>query len=69
LKRAYPEGESPWYSMTDLMRLFDVSKGTILNWEADGKIPRAVRMSRKWTRWPKAAVDAVLRSMRENPPP
>jgi predicted DNA-binding transcriptional regulator AlpA len=36
----------------DLAKLFRVSSTTLINWEKDGRLPRAVRVGRKpfWTR-------------------
>ena len=57
-----PNGQGPWYGIRDMVRLFDVSDRCIRKWEAAGRIPRAVRRGRRWTRWPKATVDEFLKT-------
>ena len=53
-------GESPWYTIGDMMRLFDVTDKTIWKWTAAGKLPEPRRHGRRWTRWVKSEVDELL---------
>lgn len=61
MKRPKPTpGMTPWYSIEDMMALFDCCDRTIWKWVSTGKIPRPVRKGRKWSRWPKAQIDALI---------
>lgn len=54
------EGPSPWYSMSDMMRLFDVTDRCVWSWVSAGKLPRPRKQGRRWTRWPKAEIDTLM---------
>lgn len=49
-----------FYSIADLMALFSVTDRTVWKWCASGRLPKPVRMGRKWSRWPKTQIDALL---------
>ena len=51
---------NPWYSKADLAVLFGVGERTIEKWVATGQLPAPRKKGRKWTRWPKAEIDALL---------
>jgi predicted DNA-binding transcriptional regulator AlpA len=70
MKNARPQGESElWYDIRKMMELFDCTDATIRVMEARGQIPRAVRRSRRWTRWVKSEVDQCLKDMLAKPRP
>src|SRR5262249_18917043 len=65
-KRKRPEPSalpSPWYTISDMMRLFSCSDKTVWKWTATGQLPAPVRKGRRWTRWPRETVDALLARM------
>jgi predicted DNA-binding transcriptional regulator AlpA len=55
------EGPSPWYSVSDMMRLFDVTDRCIWTWVSRGLLPQPRKQGRRWTRWVKEEVDALLK--------
>lgn len=59
-KEGAARDDSPWYRLEDMMRLFDVSARTVWTWTAAGKLPQPRRKGRRWTRWPKDEIDALL---------
>lgn len=60
--------ECPWYSLADMVALFSVGERCIWQWSASGRLPKPVRMGRRWTRWYKPTVDALLRKWGGQPP-
>jgi predicted DNA-binding transcriptional regulator AlpA len=56
------EGPSPWYTISDMMRLFDVTDRCIWTWVRAGKLPEPRRQGRRWTRWPREEIDAWLKT-------
>ena len=55
--------ESPWYTFRDVARLYSLSKRSVWRWEDQGRIPKAVRRGKRWTRWRKDEVDRHLAAM------
>lgn len=51
---------SPWYRLADVCLAFDISERTVWTWVSTGKLPEPQRRGKRWTRWPKCAIDAVL---------
>jgi predicted DNA-binding transcriptional regulator AlpA len=63
-KRPRPSNLPPiWYRCEDMCRLFDVSDRTVYRWCAIGKLPKPVKRGRRWSRWLKTEIDAVLAEM------
>lgn len=59
-KPAKPETEGPWYRLADMCRLFDVGARCIHTWVSQGKLPQPRRKGRRWSRWCRAEIDALL---------
>jgi predicted DNA-binding transcriptional regulator AlpA len=51
---------SNWYTADEVARLFEVTKRTVWRWEQQGKVPKAVRKGKRWTRWRRGEVDAAI---------
>lgn len=49
-----------WMDAEEVAEAFDVTPRCIYRWEAEGKIPTAVRRGRRWTRWRRSEIDAAL---------
>ncbi len=58
---ARPDDGGPWYRVEDMVRLFDVTERCIWTWVSQGRLPQPRRIGRRWTRWPKEEIDALLR--------
>jgi prophage regulatory protein len=43
---------------------FGVGKGTIWRWESEGRIPRAIRVTRRTVRWREADIDAHVAALK-----
>ncbi len=57
----------PWYRVAYLARIFDLGERAVWQWVADGRLPSPRRMGRRWTRWPKDEIDALLAKWRGEP--
>jgi predicted DNA-binding transcriptional regulator AlpA len=55
------EGACPWYDISDMMKLFDVTDRCIWTWVSRGLLPKPRKQGRRWTRWVKEEVDARLK--------
>jgi len=53
--------QRPWYDISDMMKLFDVTDRCIWSWVSRGLLPRPRKQGRRWTRWVKEEIDALLK--------
>ena len=59
-RRRSADPGSPWYTVSDVARLLDVTERTVWAWSASGRLPRPVRIGASWTRWAKGSIDSFL---------
>ena len=55
---------SQFYTMDDLIDLFDLSKASIYKWRKKGKFPEPIFSVGKSPRWVKEEIDALLKEIR-----
>lgn len=52
---------SCYYTVEEMADLFGIAEKTVYEWSHLGKLPKPIRKGHRWSRWPKAAVDEILR--------
>jgi predicted DNA-binding transcriptional regulator AlpA len=54
-----------WLTALDLAELLGVTDRCVWSWVKQGKIPRPVKRSRKWTRWHRDTINALMEKWRK----
>jgi predicted DNA-binding transcriptional regulator AlpA len=66
--RLSPRVISPWYTVRDMCVLFSCQRRCIWTWVQEKKLPEPVRKGKGWSRWPRKAINEILRKMGAEPP-